>query len=142
MITAYKFLEDKIDVGTEIAATEDHRKNLDRDKRNTEDLIRKSSKRGELRARAVFVFENRAVADDLLDQTHGKYLYEVQVDREDVLHRGDLRIYDEIHTALKNNDPTDTLLKDFWDGVQRPDARIELAVSKVRIGPLLVDADH
>jgi hypothetical protein len=140
MLTAFKYLEDEFKHGEEITPKEDHFHNLREDKRKAEIAIRRADPRGGLRARAIFVFESRKVAEDLLPQTAGKHLYEVAVNENDVLHRADLTIYDDIEQALRNGNPVDRLLKDFWDGVQRPLPRIELAVSRIRVGRKIADA--
>jgi hypothetical protein len=43
------------------------------------------------------------MAKGLLGKTTGKHLYEMEIDADDILHRADLRIYDEIVEALKQN---------------------------------------
>jgi hypothetical protein len=68
-----------------------------------------------------------------------KHLYEMEIDADDILHRADLRIYDEIVEALKQNKNVDELVKEFWQGVERPFPRMELTVRKATAVEKLVD---
>src|SRR3954469_2111764 len=134
----FKYLDDKLDPGYVLKAQGDHLPKLSAEKQRAEVAIRGGDPRGSLRANAVFVFEDRSVAEALLGETPGEHLYEVAVE-ERVLHRGDLCIYDEIVDALKHKTPVDALVKEFWAGVERPRARNELVVSKATIRRKLVD---
>lgn len=49
----------------------------------------------------------------------------MEIDTKDILHRADLRIYDEIVEALKQNKNADRLVKEFWQGVERPSPRTD-----------------
>jgi hypothetical protein len=140
MRAAFKYLEDEFTPGQEITPQQDHLHGLSEDKKKAETCIRRADDRGDLRAHAIFVFENRRVAEDLLGKTKGKHLYEVAVNSQQILHRADLRIYDEIVEALRHDQPVDHLLKEFWEGVERPFPRIELAVSKIVIRRKVVRA--
>jgi|1185.fasta_scaffold27264_1 hypothetical protein len=135
----FKYLDDKLDPGYVLKPQGDHLPKLSADKQRAEVAIRGGDPRGALRANAVFVFEDRSVAEALLGETPGEHLYEVAVEEGDILHRGDLRIYDEIVDALKHKAPVDALVKEFWAGVERPRARNELVVSKATIRRKLVD---
>jgi hypothetical protein len=79
------------------------------------------------------------VAKGLLGKTPGKHLYEMEIDTDDILHRADLRIYDEIVEALKQNKNVDQLVKEFWQGIERPSPRMELTVRKAIAVEKLVD---
>jgi hypothetical protein len=70
-----------------------------------------------------------------------KHLYEMEIDADDILHRADLRIYDEIVEALKQNNNAHQLVKEFWQGIERPFPRMELTVRKATAIEKLVD-DH
>jgi hypothetical protein len=65
----------------------------------------------------------------------------MEIDADDILHRADLRIYDEIVEALQHNKNADHLVKEFWQGVERPSPRMELVVRKAIAVEKLVD-DH
>jgi hypothetical protein len=139
-ITGYRFCEEDFEPGYVDQATEDHLPKLSPDKQKAEIAIRQADKRGPSRAMATFVFEKLEIAERLLDETKGKHLFELSVTRTDVLHRADLRIYDEVVQALRSGKNPDDLIKEFWAGVERPDPRIELAVSKATVVRKIVDA--
>jgi len=70
---------------------------------------------------------------DLLREAADKHLYEVSIEEKDILHRGDLRIYDAIGDALRNGQPVSDLAREFWQGARWPNPRVELAASKIRV---------
>ena len=142
LLTGYRFCEEDFQPGHLERAASDHLPELSPDKQKAELAIRKGDKRGLLRAKATFVFEKFEVAARLLDETRGKHLFELSIDPRDIVHRGDLRIYDEIAATLKTRGNVEPLVKEFWDGIERPDPRIELCVVKATIVKKLVDADR
>ncbi|HET7912406.1 MAG TPA: hypothetical protein VFL49_10270, partial [Pseudolabrys sp.] len=80
-------------------ATEDHLPTLSPDKQKAEIAIRRADGRGPSRALSTFVFEKLNIAQRLLDENKGKHLLEFTIAPADILHRADLRIYDEIVRA-------------------------------------------
>jgi len=141
-IKAYRFCEEDFAPGFVDRATEDHLPKLSPDKQKAELAIRRADKRGPSRAMATFVFERLEIAKRLLDETKGKHLFELAIARDDVLHRADLRIYDEVVHALKKAENADGLIEEFWAGVERPDPRMELSVAKATVLRKIVDADR
>jgi hypothetical protein len=141
-IKGYRYCEEDFPRGYVNQALEDHLPKLSPDKQKAEIAIRQADKRGPPRAYATFVFEKLEIAKRLLDETKGKHLFELSISRADILHRADLRIYDEIVQALRNGEGADTLIKEFWAGVERPDPRIELSVAKAAIVRKVVDANR
>jgi len=139
---AYRYYETDFQSGYVDTPQGDHLPSLSPEKQRAEMVIREGDKRGRSRAHAIFVFEKVAVARDLLDKTAGKHLYEMNVDEGDILHRADLRIYDEIVEALKRNEKVDLLVREFWQGIERPSPRIELAVTRAVVVRKLVDDDE
>ena len=139
MKRTFKYVDGDCAPGQLIEAKEDHIGELSPAKQRAERAIREGDPRGSLRASAIYVFEDRAVAEALLHHTPGQHLYEMEVDDADILHRADLRIYDEIVDALARGRPTQALVKEFWSGTERPHPRIELAVSKARVVRKMVD---
>jgi hypothetical protein len=135
----YRYYESDLDPGYIDRPKSDHLPELSPDKQKAEIAIRQGDERGSFRAHAVFVFEKLEVAKGLLGKTPGKHLYEMEIDMDDILHRADLRIYDEIVEALKQNKNTDQLVKEFWQGVERPSPRMELTVRKATAVEKLVD---
>jgi hypothetical protein len=135
----YRYYESDLDPGYIDRPKSDHLPELSQDKQKAKIAIRQGDERGSFRAHAVFVFEKLEVAKGLLGKTPGKHLYEMEIDMDDILHRADLRIYDEIVEALKQNKNTDQLVKEFWQGVERPSPRMELTVRKATAVEKLVD---
>ena len=135
----YRYYESDLDPGYIDRPKSDHLPELSPDKQKAEIAIRQGDERGSFRAHAVFVFEKLEVAKGLLGKTPGKHLYEMEIDMDDILHRADLRIYDEIVEALKQNKNTNQLVKEFWQGVERPSPRMELTVRKATAVEKLVD---
>ena len=140
LLTGYRYCEEDFQPGHIERAKGDHLPDLNPDKQRAETVIRQGDKRGELRGRATYVFEKLDVALRLLNETTGKHLFELSIDPNDIFHRGDLRIYDEIVAALKNGEKVDDLVRAFWEGVERPDPRIELCIAKGNVVRKLVDA--
>jgi hypothetical protein len=136
---AFRYFPEDLASGHVITPKSDHFRSLSPDKQKAEAAIRAGNPRGHIRENAVFVFEDRRVAEELLGATDGKHLYEVIVDDRDVLSRADLKIYDEIVECLKQGEAVDQLVTEFWDGVERPSPRIELTVRKAVIRQKLVD---
>ena len=58
------------------------------------------------------------------------------------MHRADLRIYDEIVRALQRAESAEGLMREFWDGAERPDPRIELSVVRATVVRKIADADQ
>src|SRR4051794_6582653 len=139
---AFRYFDADFEPGRVVTPKSDHFPNLSAEKQRAEAAIRQGDSRGHIRGHSVFVFENREVAEELLEETDGKHLYEVIVDDGDILHRGDLRIYDEIVEALKHGRDAKPLVKEFWSAIERPYPRIELTVRKVTIRRKLVDDDQ
>jgi hypothetical protein len=137
----YRYFPEDFPPGHVVTPKADHFCNLAPDKQKAEAAIRAGSTRGNIRANSVFVFESRQVAENLLHETDGKHLYEVRVEEKDILCRADLRIYDEIVERLKEGKAVDALVKEFWEGAERPSPRIELTVRKVVINRKLIDDD-
>jgi hypothetical protein len=135
----YRYYESDLDPGYIDRPKSDHLPELSPDKQKAEIAIRQGDKRGSLRAHAIFVFEKLEVAKGLLGKTPGKHLYEMEIDADGILHRADLRIYDEIVEALKRNKSVDRLVKEFWQGIERPSPRMELTVRKAIVVEKLVD---
>jgi hypothetical protein len=63
----------------------------------------------------------------------------MSIQQSDIIHRADLRIYDEIVEALKTDQPVSHLVKEFWDGIERPSPRIELTVRKATVVKKIAD---
>jgi hypothetical protein len=138
----FRYLPENLPPGHKVRPKSDHFWNLSADKQKAEAAIRAGDSRGQVRSHAVFVFENRDVAMELLHETDGKHLYELSLEEQDILSRSDLRIYDEIVEALKQNKNVAVLVREFWDGVERPAPRIELTIAKAVIQRKLVDDDQ
>jgi hypothetical protein len=132
-MNVYRYYEQDLPPGYVDTPQVDHLDKLSPEKQKAEIAIRKGDKRGQSRAGAIFVFEKLDVAKALLIEARDQYLFEVSVDEKDVVHRADLRIYDEIVETLKKNEDPRSLIKEFWMGVERPSPRIELEVKKVII---------
>lgn len=132
MPVGYKFSEEECQPGELVIARADHLPGLSADKQRAELAIRRGDPRGPLRGHAVFAFAERRVAEDLLGKVDGQHLYEMAIEEEDILHRGDLRIYDEIVERLKAGDAVDELVAEFWEGRCRPRPRVELCVMSMR----------
>jgi hypothetical protein len=141
-IKGYRFCEQDFAPGSVDQATEDHLPKLAPEKQKAEIAIRQADTRGPLRAIATFVFEELEIATRLLDETKGKHLFELSIAKADVWHRADLRIYDEIVDALQAAADVKRLLAEFWDGLERPDPRMELAVARATVVRKIVDADR
>jgi hypothetical protein len=139
---AFRYLDDDLAPGHVVLPQGDHFHNLSGDKQNAESAIRAGDPRGEMRANAVFAFEKREVAEALLHATDGEHLYELLVEPQDILSRSDLRIYDEIVEALREERNADALIREFWAGVERPRPRIELTVAKAVVRQKLIDDDE
>ncbi len=132
-LLGFRFFDETFQPGYVVRPRGDHIGKLSRDKQRAERAIREGHPKGALRANAVFVFEDRHVAEALLDNASGKYLYEVEIEPEDVIHRGDLEIYDEVVEALKRGHDADPLVAQFWAGIERPSPRMELTIAKVKV---------
>ena len=139
MAKGYRYYEIDFQPGYVDTPTADHLPKLSPDKQRAEVAIRAGDKRGRSRAHALFVFEDLDVAKALLGQTQSKQLYEMSIEDKDILHRADLRIYDEIVDALKAKRDPDGLIREFWAGIERPSPRIELAVMKATVVRKLID---
>lgn len=133
-LIGYRYCEEDLQPGYVEHAAGDHLPELSPDKQKAEVVIRRGDKRGVLRAQAIFVFEKFEVAARLLNETTGKHLFELSIDPRDVFHRADLRIYDEIVRALQKGEKVNQLVRQFWEGVQRADPRIELCVANRQEG--------
>jgi hypothetical protein len=129
----YKYLEDDLACGQVIEAKNDHLPKLSSAKQAAEIAIRAGHPQGYKRACCVFAFESRNVAEELRRETKHKSLYEVSIDKQDIFHRGDLQIYDEVVRVLLAGDKADGLVEEFWRGITRKMARIEIAALKVTI---------
>jgi hypothetical protein len=140
LLKGYRYCEEHFEPGDIERADGDHLPELSPDKQKAEIVIRRGDKRGELRAKATFAFESVEIAKRLLDETKGKHLFELSIDPRDVFHRGDLRIYDEIVVGLQRHENVEQLVMEFWEGIERPDPRIELCIRKGTIVKKLVDA--
>ena len=132
-LLGFRFFDETFQPGYVVQPHGDHLHKLSRDQQRAELAIRRGHPNGARRANAVFVFEARSVAEALLGKASGKYLYEVEVGPEDVIHRGDLEIYDEVVEALKHGHDADPLIAAFWASVERPSPRMELTVAKVKV---------
>jgi hypothetical protein len=139
MRLAFKYSEEDCQPGYVIVARGDHIGDLSPEKQRAERAIRAADPRGRMRACSVYFFERRDIAEALLDETSDKHLFEAAIEDNDVLHRADLRIYDEIVEALEQSHPIDRLLEEFWSGVERSSPRIELAVARARVTRKLFD---
>jgi hypothetical protein len=141
-IQGYRFCEEDFEPGFVDQATADHLPKLAPDKQKAEIAIREADRRGPSRAIATFVFERLEIAKRLLNETKGKHLFKLSIIRADVLHRADLRIYDEIVKTLESGKNAEDLIREFWAGVERPDPRIELSVLKATVIRKIVDANR
>jgi hypothetical protein len=139
MAKGYRYYETDFQPGYIDTPTADHLPNLSPDKQKAETAIRAGDKRGRSRAHALFVFEDLDVARGVLSETRGEQLYEMSIEDKDVLHRADLRVYDEIVNALKAERNVDGLVREFWAGIERPLPRIELAVMKATVVRKILD---
>jgi hypothetical protein len=140
-IKGYRFFDEIFEPGKVITPNGDHLEKLNPDKQRAEVAIRRGDPRGPSRAHAVFVFEKRDVAEALLGEASGHHLYETSVRQDDVFHRGDLRIYDEIVEALKYGRNADQLIAHFWDGIERSSPRVELTAARLTIRRKLASAE-
>jgi hypothetical protein len=139
MPKGYRFYETDFQPGYIDTPAEDHLPNLSPDKQRAEAAIRAGDPRGRSRAHALYLFEDLNVAKGLLSETKGEQLYECRIDIQDILHRGDLRIYDQVVEALKNGRPADELIREYWAGVEREAPRIELVVNRCIFVRKIVD---
>jgi hypothetical protein len=137
---AYRFFDKELDRGHIVLPRGEHVQNLSATKRAAEFAIRAGDERGAHRANAIFVYEDRAVAEALLHKTPGEHLYEVVVNRRDIISRSDLKIYDEIARALASGEPAGDLVREFWSGAERNNPRIELTIARAVISRKLIDA--
>ena len=130
MPIGYRYCEADYQPGYADTPSEDHLPKLEPEKQRAEIAIREGDKRGRSRPHALYLFESIDVAKRLLGETKGKQLYECWVDDSDILHRGDLRIYDEVVEALENNEDPDDLIRQYWAGEEREAPRVELVVKR------------
>jgi len=142
LLTGYRYCEEDFQPGHIEQAKGDHLPELSPEKQRAEIVIRRGDRRGELRGRATYVFENLEVALRLLNETKGKHLFELSIDPKDVFHRADLRIYDEIVAALEKGEKVDDLVKAFWEGIERRDPRVEFCIAKGRIVRKVIKAQR
>lgn len=89
----------------------------------------------------MYAFANRSVAEDLLDESREQHLYEMEILEGDVLHCGDLRIYDEIVDALRRRADVEDLVSQFWQEIRRPNPRIEISCRKMKVRRKLVASE-
>lgn len=140
--SGFRYFDSPFAPGHLVLPQSDHFQNLSKEKQAAEAAIRAGDPRGKLRANAIFVFEKREVAERLLEKTPGEHLYEVSFESGDILNLSDLRIYDEIVEALRRKQNAERLVKEFWDGIERADPRIELTVNKVTVCRKLIDNEQ
>ena len=117
--------------GQVLVATEDHLSALSPEKQRAELAIRGGDPRGSLRGRAVYAFADRRVAERLLADAGGQQLYEMAIEEGDIIHRGDLRIFDEVVEALKAGRCADASIAAYWRGERRASPRVELCARRM-----------
>jgi hypothetical protein len=138
-LLTYRFFDLELAPGHVVLPVGEHIHKLSPAKQAAELTVRAGDPRGALRANAIFVYEDRRVALELLSKTPGEHLYELVVRHADVVSRCDLRIYDEIVDAIARREPTDGLVREFWSGAEREEPRIELTTLRAIIARKLVD---
>jgi hypothetical protein len=101
-----------------------------------ETLIRQGRENGEqIRAKSLYAWERLDVAERLWRLKNGKpplYLFELEIEDNDFVHRADLDAFTAVTTAIESKKSPDAAIRDYWDGVCRSD-RIEVLVRKAKV---------
>lgn len=129
----------RVEPGSTMTSAGDHMATLDSAHANTERVLRDAmGNGGDVRAASLYVWESEEWARRTWRFERQKYLYRLEVDENDVRHRGDVNHYTDIGDALKDGRPTAIPVDDYIksrdsDRSRFPTARFEVLVSKALV---------
>jgi hypothetical protein len=138
-ISCYRIDHRELNVGDVILSSGDHIAQLNSELNVAELALRNVSReRAVIRATGLYAFENSKRAEKYFLGKKG-YLYEIEVDEQDVLHTANLLLVNKIAEA-RSKDAKDSLIKSYWDGERGDGDWIEILAKKATVKKLMYTA--
>jgi hypothetical protein len=107
-----------------------------------EELFELSRPEGKpVRHECLFLFENLEVAKKHWSKMKDGKLYKVEIDDEEILHKGDMEYVDKAFIVESNSDKNDCA-RDYWAGIKTDNPRIEILVSSAIVTEIISNNDH
>ena len=132
-ITVYRYDTRKFADDEEMTSNGDHFERLNQDEKQAETAIRDHMGNGHLlRSSALYTWKNLEMAEFGWKAKKNMYLYELRVDKADILHTADLQEFTNINNALRKRESADIHLKNYANKVCST-KRIEILVSKATV---------
>lgn len=132
-ITVYRYDTREFADDEEMTSNGDHFEHLNEDEKLAETAIRDHMENGHLlRSSALYTWKHLEMAEFGWKAKKNMYLYELRVDKADILHTGDLQEFTNINRALRKNESADIHLKNYACGICST-TRIEILASKAAV---------
>ena len=106
--------------------------------RTVETAIRAALPNGAIvRGNSLYTWANEEVAKRLWPLSKKRYLYELEIDKADIRHKGDLNQYSEAESAAKSGAPVENAVGKYCAGENAgapyTEPRVEVLVSKAKV---------
>lgn len=85
--------------------------------RQAEIAIRQGHAEGwRIRSESLYVYSDKDMSERDWSFKKGRYLYELEIEENDIIHRGDLQNFHEVVSALGNGLSAEDLVQRYWSG--------------------------
>jgi len=137
-IRVYRYDDQEFADGQMIESRGDSFSTLTDHQKTVETAIRAALPNGaNVRGNSLYTWANEEVAKRLWPLSKKRYLYELEIDKADIRHKGDLNQYSEAESAAKSGAPVENAVGKYCAGENAgapyTEPRVEVLVSKAKV---------
>ncbi len=137
-IRVYRYDDQEFADGQMIESRGDSFGTLTDHQKTVETAIRTALPNGTMvRGNSLYTWANEEVAKRLWPLSKKRYLYELEIDKADIRHKGDLNQYSEAESAAKSGAPVENAVGKYCAGENAgapyTEPRVEVLVSKAKV---------
>jgi hypothetical protein len=141
-MTYYRVDRRLFKVGDEIATASEYYGKFDDIAKEVEDALEASRPMTKMRRpECLFLFEDEKCARKHWSKMKDGKLYEVSIDRAEVLHRGDMVKMDVMKRARESGQDMSEVADAYWRGEHGPSPEIEIMVARAVVTRVLSTSD-
>lgn len=137
-IRVYRYDDQEFADGQMIESRGDSFSTLTEHQKAVETAIRAALPNGAIvRGNSLYTWANEEVAKRLRSLSKKRYLYELEIDKADIRHKGDLNQYSEAVSVAKSGAPIENAVSKYCAGENAggpyTEPRVEVLVSKAKV---------